>query len=113
VKKYVITYHAPKEAVDAWRQQSQEESQRMMTAWFDWQNKIGDALLDEGTPFGKSVVVSQAGTAESTKELLGYAIIQAEDKQNAIDMVATHPHILWRSDCTMEVNECLDMPSHG
>ncbi len=107
--KYVFIYHAPEMPADA-PQPSAEEMQAVMGAWTAWAEKVGDGLVDFGTPLAGGVRVTPDGTAPSSNEVAGYTIIEADDMEAALDLARVHPHLSAPGACTIEVHEAQPVP---
>jgi hypothetical protein len=64
--------------------------------WPDWFDTIGDALVDVGSPMRNGFVLhSDGSTSDVASPPLGYGIVEAEDRERALDLLRDHP--LWRS----------------
>jgi hypothetical protein len=64
--------------------------------WPEWFDKIGEALVDLGSPTANGFVLHGDGsTSDDARSLNGYAIVQAEDRSQVLDLLRDHP--LWRS----------------
>jgi YCII-related domain len=60
-------------------------------AWFD---KLGDRLVDRGSPLANGVAQQADGsTSGSATQLNGYSVIQAEDSNEALGLVKDHPYL--------------------
>ena len=75
-------------------------------AWPDWFNRIGDALVDVGSPMENGLSVRGDGTAsESAASLNGFSIIEAADIDAARALLADHPLFQAGEGYTVEVFE--------
>lgn len=110
MKKYIVIYHAPEEAAKKMADVSPEDARKGMEPWFAWQEKVGSGMVDMGTPLGNGIQVTKSGTTPSTKEVVGYTILQAESLDEALEMVKGHPHLEWVDGCSVEVHESLALP---
>ena len=112
MKKYMVIYHAPAEAMAKMGTASQEEKEAGMKAWYDWKNSVGGAVTDFGNPLVGGVrVLPDGSTQQSTKEVAGYSILQAENMDVAQSFLKSHPHLAWSDGCDIEIYECVDMGS--
>jgi hypothetical protein len=109
MSKYVFIYHAPAMPADA-PQPSAEEMEQVMGAWMGWAGKVGDRMVDFGTPLAGGVSVTPAGTSPSTREVAGYSIIEADSMDDALALATDHPHLSMPGGCTVEVHEALPVP---
>ncbi|MBI4009510.1 hypothetical protein HY357_04700 [Candidatus Roizmanbacteria bacterium] len=89
---------------------SPDEAKKGMEPWFEWQKKVGDKMLDLGTPLGNGMQVTKSGTAPSNKEVVGYSVLQANSMDEAVAMLKGHPHLDWVDGCSIEVHESLSLP---
>ena len=74
--------------------------------WPEWFNKIGDALVDVGSPMENGVVLHGDGsTTDDASALNGFSLIQAEDGNQALGLLKDHPFLALGSEYTIEVFE--------
>jgi hypothetical protein len=77
MKKFILFYKGPATPPGA--------SHDKWPAWF---NKLGDKLVDIGSPMKNGLVLHGDGsTSDSATDLNGYSIIQAENINDAISLV--------------------------
>lgn len=107
--KFVFIYHAPQTPAEA-TPASPDEMQQVMGAWMAWADKVGDGMVDFGTPLAGGVRVSPEGTSPSTNEVAGYTIIDAADAVAALELAKVHPHLTMPGGCTIEVHEAQPVP---
>ncbi len=81
-----------------------------MEAWGKWTGDHKDAIVDGGTPLGKTKRADANGVADTKNALSGYAIVQAESHEAAAKMFENHPHFAIFPGTSVEIMECLDMP---
>jgi hypothetical protein len=75
-------------------------------AWPDWFNRIGDALVDVGSPMVNGLSVRGDGSAtESTAALNGFSIVEAKDMDAARELLAGHPLFAAGEAYTVEIFE--------
>ena len=61
--------------------------------WPEWFGKLGDRLVDRGSPMADGRVLHGDGsTSGSTTRLNGYSIVQAEDVKDVLSLVKDHPY---------------------
>jgi hypothetical protein len=109
MSKFLFVYHAPTPPEGA-PVPSQEESDALMGAWMAWAEKVGEGMVDFGTPLAGGVRVTPDGTSPSTKEVAGYSIIEAADMDAALALAKDHPHLSMTGGCEVEVHEALPVP---
>ena len=102
--KYVFMYHAPLTPAEA-APPSPEQMEAVMGEWNAWAGKVGDGMVDFGTPLAGGVLVTKDGTSPSTREVAGYSIIEAADLDAALDLARSHPHLNMPGGCEIEVHE--------
>jgi hypothetical protein len=95
MKRFLLLYNGP----PAPPQASHE-------GWPEWFDKIGDALVDLGSPMVNGFALRGDGsTGDETTSLDGYSIVQAEDRARVLDLIADHPFVLLGREYTIEVFE--------
>jgi hypothetical protein len=104
--KYLVLYHADVSAEEQ-MQQSQEDGDAEMQAWMAWAGRIGDALLDFGTPLGNSRTVTSTGASPLPATAAGYSIVDAADADAAVALMDGHPHL---KTGTIELLETIELP---
>ena len=110
MKKYIVIYHAPAEAMEMMANATPEQRAEGMKPWMAWQEAIGDALVDMGNPLvGGQRLLPDGSVQMSTKEVTGYSILQAKDMETAKSLLKGHPHLAWTGGCDIEVHEAVEM----
>lgn len=110
--KFVITYHASKEAILEMKKSSPEAMKEGMKPWMEWKEGLGASLVDMGMPFtGLGQKVDQSGSKDYDNDLVGFSIIQAASREEALSLVEKHPHIGWHEGAYLVVHETMTMPS--
>jgi hypothetical protein len=59
--------------------------------WPQWFARIGDALVDLGSPAKDGTVLHADGSTRDAAGLNGYSIIQAEGRSEALELLRDHP----------------------
>ncbi|MEK7152764.1 MAG: hypothetical protein AAB834_02355 [Patescibacteria group bacterium] len=94
MKRFMLLYKGPATTPDATHE-----------GWPEWFASAGESLVDRGSPMNNGLTVHGDGTSDaSATGLNGYSIIQAENTDEARDLVASHPY-LSGSGCTVEIFE--------
>ena len=72
--------------------------------------KLGDGLVEMGSPLGAGVTSSRSGDAPTPTKggITGYSIIEAESMEEALELLKGHPHLGWDESCEIEVHEFLE-----
>ncbi len=107
--KYLFIYHAPMTPADA-APPTPEQMEAVMGQWNAWAGKVGDRMVDFGTPLAGGVQVTPEGTSPSTREVAGYTLIEADSMDDALALAQDHPHLNMPGGCTIEVHEALPVP---
>ena len=107
--KYLFIYHAPMTPADA-APPTPEQMEAVMGQWNAWAGKVGDRMVDFGTPLAGGVQVTPEGTSPSTREVAGYTLIEADSMDDALALAQDHPHLNMPGGCTIEVHEALPIP---
>jgi hypothetical protein len=107
--KFVFVYHASQPPAEA-TPPSPEEIAKVMQAWNDWAGRVGDGMLDFGTPLDHGTRVTPDGTSASDRQVVGYSIIDAADMDAALALAQGHPHLSMPGGCEIEVHEAQPIP---
>lgn len=111
MKKFIVIYYAPIEAMKQMANVPKEEQAKGMEGWMVWAKKCGDKLVDLGAPLRTGKALSPGGkSTESKKEVTGYSVLQAKDINEAISLLQGHPHLGWNAACALEVYETMPLP---
>jgi hypothetical protein len=111
MKKFIVLYHAPADAMQQTANTSPEEQAKGMEVWMQWAKKCGDKLLDLGSPLMNGQQISPDGKNKtSDKNVVGYSILQAENMEDAKSLLQGHPHLGWNAACSIEVHETMPLP---
>ena len=96
MKRFLLLYSGPPTPPDATHE-----------GWPEWFGKLGDALVDVGSPTKNGLVVHPGGsTSDDPAALNGYSLIQAEDRSEAVELLRDHPLLAPGSEYTIKVFEC-------
>ena len=85
---FIIVYHAPTKELS-----SPEEGQAHRAKWMEWIKELGDAMINPGTPLGKSMIVSSEGVSETDSGLTGYTVVEASDLDAAVEIAIGCPYL--------------------
>lgn len=81
-----------------------------MRAWGEWATQVGAAIVDGGSPLGRTKRVSPEGVADTTNTSVGYVIVEAPTHDAAARLFENHPHFSRFPGDSVEVMECLPLP---
>ncbi len=110
MKKYMVLYHAPPSFNEKMAGMKPEEMMEEMGKWKVWMEGIGDAMLDFGNPLFGGQTVTKSGNENSTREVSGYSMIQAESMDTAMKLLNGHPHLAMDDSCSIEIHEAAPAP---
>jgi hypothetical protein len=79
-------------------------------AWMEWGVANSAAIVDQGSPLGKTKRASAQGIAGIQNSLTGYVIVQAESHEAAARLFENHPHFTIFPGDSVEIMECLRLP---
>ena len=102
MSNYVFAYHGAKNP------ESPEEGAKLMAKWKAWVGGLGDAMVNPGTPLGKSKTVSTAGVSDDggSNPLMGFSIVKADSMDAALEIAKRCPHL---EIGTIEVAQVMEM----
>ncbi|RPI43544.1 MAG: hypothetical protein EHM46_03900 [Bacteroidetes bacterium] len=112
MKKFMLHYMAPVDAIEGMSQVPPEQREEGMKAWYTWRDSVGDKLLDLGSPLGPGTNFDGSGkTGGNGPDIIvaGYSFIQANDMEEVKDLVKGHPHLGWHERCSINIYECIEM----
>jgi hypothetical protein len=109
--KFLVLYMANRADFEAMMKTATPElQQKGMQAWMKWMGDHQASLVDGGAPLGKSKRIDAKGTKDTTNELGGYSIVQAESADAAAKLFGKeHPH-LQMPGAWIEIVEMMNIP---
>jgi hypothetical protein len=81
-----------------------------MKAWMEWGTANAAAIVDQGSPLGKTKRASAQGISDIKNSMTGYVIIKAESHESAAKLFENHPHFSIFPGDSVEIMECLPLP---
>ena len=81
-----------------------------MNSWKEWAAINATAIVDQGTPLGKTKSVSAEGIIDTKNAVTAYTIIRAESHEAAAKLFEVHPHLTIFPGDSVEIMECLPLP---
>lgn len=106
--KYMVLYRASVEATEQMASGSPEQAQEGMAMWMKWAEKAGPALVDLGSPIGKSQTLPTSG-ADTGVPVCGFSILEADSAEAITSLLEEHPH-LHAPGAVIEVLDFLPLP---
>jgi len=116
MKKFLAIYLGTPETFEksGWNALSpaarKEKEAAGMKAWMDWGTANQSAIVDIGTPLGKTKRTSSKGVTDTRNALTGYVIVRAESHDAAAKLFLNHPHFTSFPGEAVEIMECLPLP---
>lgn len=99
--EYAIVYH------NANMPDTPEQGAAHQQKWQEWIDGLGDAVVNPGTPFGPSKIVSSDGVSDSNANgLKGFATVKADSLDEAIEIAKGDPYLRFGA---VEVAELMKM----
>ena len=114
MKRYLAIYTGSPSSMDAWN--SMDATQRAakekagIAAWKAWVDKNRAAIVDQGSPLGRTKQVTRNGIADIRNNMGAYTVVQADSQDAAAKLFEDHPHFTMFPGEGVEVMECLPMP---
>jgi hypothetical protein len=116
MKKFLAIYIGTATALEKseWSKLDKQEREKRdaagIKAWGDWGTAHAGAIVDQGSPLGKTKRAAPQGITEIKNSMTGYVIVQAESHEAAARMFEGHPHFTSFPGDSVEIMECLPMP---
>ena len=108
--EFIVIYYSPVSAMEKMKNASPEEMKKGMEPWMQWAEKCGAHLIDMGAPLGVGFHIDSSGTGASKTEVSGFSVLQADNMEQAKELLAGHPHLAWTDGCYIEVHEKIPLP---
>ena len=114
MKKFLAIYTGTEAAIAKWKQLDEKKRKALQAsgvkAWMDWGTANSAAIVDQGSPLGKTKRASSEGIADIKNSMTGYVIVQAESHAAAAKLFEKHPHFTIFPGDSVEIMECLPLP---
>jgi hypothetical protein len=116
MKKFLAIYIGTKAALEksGWNKMDEEQRKKLdaagVKAWEEWAMAHAGAIVDQGSPLGKTKRAASEGIADIKNSMTGYVIVQAESHEAAARMFERHPHFTSFPGDSVEIMECLPFP---
>jgi hypothetical protein len=107
--KYMILHNSAQSAKEVMSSASAEEKQKAMQEWLQWREDAKKvAKLEFGLPLQPVVRITQDGVEDSVTKVSGYATVEAESREDLIELLKTHPHMK-RADTSIDLLEMIPL----
>ena len=114
MKKFCAIFLGTPAGMEQWKKLDEatrkQREQQGMKAWEAWGTKNKAAILDDGSPLGKTKRVDASGIKDVRNAMAAYTIIQAESHEAAAKLFENHPHFTIFPGDAVEIMECLPIP---
>lgn len=116
MKTFLAIYMGTESALEksGWNELDDEQRRALeqsgIEAWMNWGRTNAAAIVDQGTPLGKTKRVSPGGSTDIKNGMTGYAIVRAESHEAAAKLFENHPHFTIFPGESVEIMECLPLP---
>ena len=108
--KYMILYNSTMEAAERMMQSTPEEMTASMAEWMKWQEEANKTVnMEWGMPLQIAGNVTSEGISDRGCLATGYATMEADNKDTALELIKTHPHLKGEGT-SIDVLETLPMP---
>jgi len=117
MKRFLAIYIGTEAALEraGWNELDEEKRNARaasgVKAWMDWGTANSAAIVDQGSPLGKTKRASPQGIADIKNSMTGYVIVQAESHEAAARLFENHPHFAIFPGDSVEIMECLPLPA--
>jgi hypothetical protein len=116
MKRFLAIYIGTKDARErsGWDALDEEKREALtaagIDAWMRWGVANAAAIVDQGSPLGRTKRASSSGISDTKNAITGYVIVQAESHEAAAKLFANHPHFAIFPGDSVEIMECLPLP---
>jgi hypothetical protein len=116
MKKFLAIYIGTEAAQTKAQWDKMDEQQRQaretsgIDAWMKWGTANAAAIVDQGSPLGKTKRASSDGITDIKNTMTGYVIVQADSHEAAAKLFENHPHFSIFPGDSVEIMECLPLP---
>ena len=116
MKRFLAIYIGTEAALERaqWKTLDEEKRKALeasgVEAWMEWGMTHSAAIVDQGSPLGKTKRASAQGTSDIKNSITGYVIVQAESHEAAARLFENHPHFAIFPGDSVEIMECLPLP---
>jgi len=117
MKKFLAIYIGSESALERSQWNALGEDKRKareragMEAWMAWGRKHASAILEQGSPLGKTKRAAPEGLSDIKNVMTAYVIVQAESHESAAKLFEDHPHFTIFPGDSVEIMECLPLPA--
>ena len=114
MKKYCAIYLGTPALMEKWKKLDEatrkQREQQGIKAWNDWVTRNKAAIVDTGSPLGKTKRVDAGGIKDTSNAMAAYTVVPAESHEAAAKLFENHPHFMIFPGEAIEIMECLPVP---
>lgn len=114
MKNYLAVFLGKPEAMNEWRAMPEAERKQReqvgIEAWHQWAEDHSNAIVDMGSPLGKTKQIDKNGVSDTRNELGAWTVVAANSHDEAAKLFLNHPHFAIFPGDRVEVMECLPIP---
>lgn len=116
MKRFLAVYIGTEAALEKaqWKKLDEQKRKALeaagIKAWMQWGKAHAAAIVDQGSPLGKTKRASAEGIADIRNSMTGYVIVEAESHEAAAKLFEDHPHFTVFPGDSVEIMECLPLP---
>jgi hypothetical protein len=116
MKKFLAIYLGTASSFEESEWHKMDEAKRRqlessgIKAWGAWMMANQAAIVEQGSPLGKTKRTAAQGVSDTKNRLTGYVVVQAESHEAAAGMFKNHPHFTIFPGDSVEIMECLPIP---
>jgi hypothetical protein len=114
MKNFLAIFLGKPEALDKWKGLPEAERKQReksgIEAWHKWVAEHQDAIVEMGSPLGKTKRVDKKGVSDTRNELGAWTVVRANSQEDAAKLFLNHPHFMIFPGDRVEVMECLPIP---
>jgi hypothetical protein len=114
MKNYLAVFLGKPKAMDKWKAMPEVKRKQRekagIEAWHKWVADHKDAIVEMGSPLGKTKRVDKKGITDTRNEIGAWTIVKAKSQQDAAKLFRNHPHFMIFPGDRAEVMECLPIP---
>ena len=114
MKKFLAIYLGTPAAMESFRNLPETERKareaKGIAAWHAWAEKNKAAIVEMGSPLGRTKSISKTGIADIRNAMGAWTVVQAESQEAAAKLFLDHPHFSIFPGDSVEVMECMQIP---
>jgi len=116
MKKFLAIYIGTASALErsGWNRMDETKRKKLeesgIKAWKEWMMANKAAIVEQGSPLGKTKRTAAQGVSDTKNSMTGYVVVQAESHEAAARMFENHPHFTIFPGDSVEIMECLAIP---